>query len=568
MQALSCGYYFFFLSTLLALWLVWFAVGRWPARRVLTLTIVWIVAALPLVPVLRGYQTILRDTYGFSRGLEEVGLYGADLAGLLHAPGDSLLWRWLHVTTRGESEIFPGLTVMILTLLAIRMAGPFAERQDAPRARTVRRIFAGLFVVLVGIWIIPIVHGPWRLTVAGVRLFSVARPDKPLMLAVLAAFGYLATLPRMRSAVRGRSPLTFYLIAAFLMWFLALGPDPSLLNMRVLYQAPYGWLMRLPGFDGLRVPARFWMMTIVCLSAIAALGLDQFRGRARRTAVSLATLGLLLDGWPGVFNVLPRPDLRPSPPGVAVRLNLPITDDEDALSLYQQPFDPVPVYNGFSGYAAPHYPAMREMLKLHDARILQAMSANGPLGIVIDHDADADGTMRQFVLGFRGVVREQAHPAWSSYRLPASGIAPPPDEAGRPLAMKALTAFPSQPHAARAVDGNRTTRWSGGVQTQQADFTIELEQPTYVGQVVIELGPFLTDYAQRLRIEISADGSSWETIFLGDTRLQAYYAAVRHPKEIPVVFPIGRDNVRFVRLQQTGWGTHDWSIAEIRVTGR
>src|SRR5439155_6820612 len=45
--------------------LVWFAVGRWPARRVLTLTIVWIVAALPLVPVLRGYQTILRDTYGF-----------------------------------------------------------------------------------------------------------------------------------------------------------------------------------------------------------------------------------------------------------------------------------------------------------------------------------------------------------------------------------------------------------------------------------------------------------------------------------------------------------------------
>jgi hypothetical protein len=57
----------------------------------------------------------------------------------------------------------------------------------------------------------------------------------------------------------------------------------------------------------------------------------------------------------------------------------------------------------------------------------------------------------------------------------------------------------------------------------------------------------------------------WETVFEGDTALQAYYAGVRHPREMPLVFPVGRDAVRFIRLQQVGWGTHDWSIAEIKV---
>jgi hypothetical protein len=372
----------------------------------------------------------------------------------------------------------------------------------------------------------------------------------------------------MRSAVRGRSALTFYLLAAFATWFLALGPDPSLMTTRVLYQAPYGWLMRLPGFDGLRVPARFWMMTLVCLSATAAIGLDQLRGRTRRTAIAIAAAGLLIDGWPGTFTLFPRPDARTSPADVAFRVNLPMTDDVDAMSLYWQTKDRVPIANGFSGYGAPHYYALRQMMRARDPRILEALAAAGPVGVVIDYAADADGELRRFLGSFPAAVRIESDAAWSSYRIPVSTAAPPPDRSGRPLAIKSLTAFPSQPHAVRAVDGDLSTRWSGGVQTGQADFTIELEQATYVKQVIVELGPFMTDYAQRLRLDVSGDGSSWQTVFLGDNALQAYYGALRHPKEIPIVLPIERDGVRFVRLQQTGWGTHDWSIAEISVMGR
>ena len=144
-------------------------------------------------------------------------------------------------------------------------------------------------------------------------------------------------------------------------------------------------------------------------------------------------------------------------------------------------------------------------------------------------------------------------------------VEPLPDAAGEPLRIKALDAYPSAPHTPRAVDGNLKTRWSGGVQRASADFTIELEQPEHVAQVVTELGEFWTDYPQRLRLDVSSDGVRWETVYLGDTALHAYYGALRHPKTVPLVFSIGRDNVRFIHLIQLGWGTHDWSIAEVRV---
>jgi hypothetical protein len=162
------------------------------------------------------------------------------------------------------------------------------------------------------------------------------------------------------------------------------------------------------------------------------------------------------------------------------------------------------------------------------------------------------------------VVRNESD--WSSYRLPASPSPPVlPDREGSPLRIKALLTFPSPPHAVRALDGDLRTRWSGGVQHQSADATIELESVTHVGQVVIELGGFATDFAARLRIDVSADGVTWETAWIGDTALHAYYAAVRRPREVPLVFPLNRDGVRFIRLSQVGFGTHDWSIAELHV---
>jgi hypothetical protein len=347
---------------------------------------------------------------------------------------------------------------------------------------------------------------------------------------------------------------------------LALGPDPTFFNMRALYQAPYGWLMRLPGFDGLRVPARFWMMSLACLSVLAALAINRLSGRRRQVVTAVAALGLCLDGWPREFVVRPAPDRRPTPPGVYARLDLPMTDDRDALALYQQTFDAVPLLNGFSGYGAKHQYALREMLDANDHRILQAVTTRGRLGVVIDHATDEKGLYRRFVSTYPGAVVHETHPSWSSYIVPANGGGDMlPDRIGRTVPIKSIEAFPSPPNAPRAFDGNLKTRWSGGVQKAAADFTVEIADPGRVGQIVTVLGEFMTDFPMRVRLSVSPDGTTWENVYEGDTMLHAYYAALRHPLEVPVVLPINRDNVRFIRMQQIGWGTHDWSIVEVEV---
>lgn len=567
LQSLANGYFFFFFSVLLLGWFVWFAVGRWPIAKLGVVAAWFAGAALVLSPTLIGYRHILTDIYGFTRPLEEIQHFSADVASLLHATDELLVWGWVHAIRRPEGELFPGPTIAALAVFAVVAAAPWAGHPESTRTRWwLRRVFAAAFVLLVAASILPIIYGSWRLSIGGLRLLSIARADKPLTLAMFAGLAWMATLPRVVDAARRRSPLAFYAFGAFAMWVFALGPDPTVFDRRAIYQAPYGWLMRLSAFSGLRVPARFWVMALLCLTALAALAIDRLRGRARVVVASLAVIGLALDGWPREFQVHAEPEHRPVPPGVAFRLDLPMTDDRDALALYQQTLERVTLYNGFSGYGAPHQYAMRELLIAHDPRILRAMTSAGSLGVVIDHESDPDGGYRKFVTSYPGAALYETHDRWSSYRLPAGGTGDLlPDETGTPVGIKSLDAYPSPPHAPRAMDGNLETRWSGGVQKSSADFTIELAEPGPVRQLVTDLGAYYTDFPMRLRIDVSPDGAQWETVFLGDTALHAYYAAVRHPKRVSIVYPIARDRVRFIRLTQLGWGEHDWSIVELRV---
>jgi hypothetical protein len=566
MQSLSSGYFMFFLAVLLALWFAWFALGRWPIRLFVAAAVSFGIAAVVLLPFLLGYQQILRDLYGFKRSLFEIRFYSADVAGLLLASEDLLLWGWLHVIQRPESGLFPGLTIVALAAYAIYDARPFVSTGESLRQRRIKIVLLVAFVLLLVATAIPLVYGAWRLTIGGVRLLSIGRADKPFTLALIAGLALLLLLPRVRAAISRRSLLAFYLIAALILWVCALGPDPTVMDRRFIYQAPYGQLMRLPGFDGLRVPARFWTMTLACLSVVAGLAVQRMRPSRRQLFAGIACAGILLDGWPRRFIVVDTPELRPSPPGVTSRIDLPINDDIDTQALYRQMFDQVPMHNGYSGYIAPHYYALRALFDERDPRILDELSRSGPLAVIVDHAADTDGALRQLVESRPGVETVRTSRAWSSYRIPRTTTdTDVADRQGTPVRIVSLSTFPSPPHAERALDGQLDTRWSGGVQQQSADATIDLGEVTRVGQIVIDLGGFVTDFPNKLRIEVSADARSWDVAWTGSTALHAYYGAIRHPREVPLVFTLNRGGVRYIRLTQVGFGTHDWSIAELHV---
>jgi F5/8 type C domain len=567
LQGLCCGYFTFFLAVLVALWFLWFAAGLWPVRRLATAAAAFAAGAIVIAPFLLGYQTILRGTYGFKRSIGEMRAFSADVASLLSAGEDLLVWSWVRVFERPEANLFPGLTIVLLVGLALRAARPFSSGEPDPRwIAMVRRTLAVILILLLAASALPFAFGSWQLAIGGIRLVSIARGDKPLSVALAVALALLAFLPGVRAAFRRRSAAAFYLLAAILTWIFTLGPDPTIMDHRLLYRAPYSWLMLLPGFDGLRVPARFWTMTLACLAVTGALAVHRLEGSTRRIVVTLAILGLLIDGWPKRFTVVDAPPVRPSPADAALRLDLPITELGDPQTLYQQMFDPKPLVNGFSGFTPPHYGAMKALLDEGDPEILRILASRGPLGVVVDHAADAGGAQRAMVAAFQGTKTVQSERDWSSYLIPR-GEAPagPPDVSGSPVRIRAATASSEKAPAARAIDGNLDTAWSAAKDTPGIAFTIELEESTHVAQLVLALGQYAGDLPGRVRIDVSPDGSRWDTVWSGSAALPTYYAAMRHAREVPVVFPIGRDNVRSIRIEQPAASRHDWSIAEVRV---
>jgi hypothetical protein len=61
----------------------------------------------------------------------------------------------------------------------------------------------------------------------------------------------------------------------------------------------------VPGFDGLRVPSRFFMLAVLCLAVLAGLGASTIIARARRVGTALVLVAgalILVEAWPVGFD--------------------------------------------------------------------------------------------------------------------------------------------------------------------------------------------------------------------------------------------------------------------------
>lgn len=106
---------------------------------------------------------------------------------------------------------------------------------------------------------------------------------------VTLSIGVVALLLALHGAVRGEPANRYRMLAlAGLLFLIALGQ----------YTPVHGWLYRwVPGFDRLRAPGRFLFLVALCLSVLAAMGVDRLiRERKRPLALIIvaATLAVLL----------------------------------------------------------------------------------------------------------------------------------------------------------------------------------------------------------------------------------------------------------------------------------
>ena len=571
MQALSCGYYLFYLSVLVGLWLPWFVSGPASRRLLLRLGAIWAAVALVLVPVLYGYWHFQR-AYGLRREITEIVSFSADVASLLKAPDSLRFWGWLNVVEHPESQLFPGLTVTALVVAGLVAGWRSAAREKIGRLK-IARVFVLLAILFFAIAASPFFFGPWKIEIAGVRLLSVGTPHKPLSLGLLFLIVAAAMHPSVRTAWRRRSALAFYALAAIAMWLFSLGPAPTLLNNPVIYKAPYAWLMLLPGVDSIRVPARFWMLAAMCLAVAAGLALRQLTTRWPRMTRALpvvACVGVLADSWPAPIRLENPPASRPAHTRAVARLELPAGPSHDPTALYRAIEHRRPLLNGYSGYFAPHYWPLRYLLQEHDPALLTRLSALGPIEVVVEHAYDEGGRWRQFLLSHPQVTLVHREEQYSTFRVERGRyVGALPSIPGTPLPIASIASEINGAIVGAMTDGDAGSRWHAGRAQRPGDeFIADLGASRTVNGAELLIAGFNADFPRKLAIETSTDAQTWSPAWRGSAGLVAFSAALEDPLNVPMPFIFEPRAARYVRFTQLDHEeTYYWSVAELRIVG-
>jgi hypothetical protein len=550
-QGASNGYFLVYFSLLVGLWVLWFLAARRRWREARAIALAMAAAALPLAPILYRYVEA-HDALGLSRNLGEIAAYGADIAAPLCAPAGLTFWGWLRVACAQEGELFAGAGLLALcAIAAFRRAEPrsaASEHAHSPETSRLRvlavRVALTIAFVYICIALSVVAAGPWRID-AGSLHASASSVDKPATVAFVLLLAAVLLSRRFHDIVRRGDSATFYLLAALSCWILSWGPFPRLLGATALYQAPFAWLLQLPGVGGLRVPARFWMMTITCLVVFMGIAVARtLQERSRRwqiAFVALASPALAMDGWMPI-PAAPVPTLGATPPPAATVAVLPIGDRAlDAAVVYHAVTGGWRAVNGFSGYEPVYYEALRTLSDDRDPRALEPFVALGDLHVV------------NRLTG----ARER--------RRRGTGTAvPSPSGVRRPLQAMLASCAPDE--TALAHDHRIDTAWVCGTQMVDHQVTADLGAVVSVGSIVHAIGAAGAFFPRHLIVETSADGEAWSEAWSGSLAYPVLHAALAAPRETRAVLAFPRRDARFVRLRQTGrHPLNYWAIAEFEV---
>ena len=572
LQALANSYYLLFFPALIALWLVWF--GRAAPQRALALAGTWAICSLPLAPILWTYSRVHR-ALNLTRELREIESFSADIASVFTTTPEMIVWHRLSNADYPEGQLFPGALALLLVAaaMAVALARGRGGRRSASAFTLARYLCLALAAVVAAVAISTIWIGPWQFP-AGHPIISVSSLEKPLDVAAILVVLALAATAAFRDRWRVQSAFAFYVVAAVVMFALSLGPHPRLAGMPILYRGLYSPLLRLPGFSAIRVPARFGMFAILCLSIAAAFAFARLTAALslsrQRLAAAVCVIVIGVESWPAVPLTTPAAPipalLRTDLTGAVMELPLGASW-LDAPAQFRAITHGRAVVNGYSGYPPPHYRLLSIALRLNDADVLFGLTEKAPLLVAIDRREQFDR--------WRGLVERQhgEHVAddgsWSIYRIAQAPDASAPADV-KPLPIQAIVPSAGREGVARLMDGDLRTEWnSQRVQAGGEFVVVDLGAERYVAAIRLAQGPFVADYPRHVAVDCAADGGDWTPCWNGSIAGRLLRNLIDDPGTAAASIPIERDRVRRLRLTQTAVDPlNGWSIAELSVLGR
>ncbi len=458
------------------------------------------------------------------------------------------------------------------------------------------------------------IHPPialWR------RLPYVAKPGGPEGeifpgVAALALAGLALWPRRSTSHLTRRDLVPLYAGVGLVALVLSLGTRPTAWGWPLPIGAPYRWLFAyLPGFDGLRVPARLSVVVLLAIAVLAGAGvarlLEILSPRLRWATMAIVAALVLLEGDGGALPLAfltphGRPDraayewIRDHEPGPL--LELPADQADGGLRTFQYQFQTLvhrrPIVNGASGYQSalqafvggPASP-LADFDRFGDA--LRMLRALGVRNIVVHPDAYADRDLAEATLDRLRRDREQtsetaAFPGLVVFRLApwrsdagANGDAAPP-AAAEPREPRAIAAASFRAEAShnsdalgRAFDGDLETRWLTG--TRQAGdewMAIALDRPRDVARVrILTSLRSLGDYPRELIVEVAEGPEPFRPLYRGTVVVQLGQGLVRDPLRGPIDIWLPPNRSARLRIRQVGQTrTWFWAVDELSLWER
>ena len=236
------------------------------------------------------------------------------------------------------------------------------------------------------------------------------------------------------------------------------------------------------------------------------------------------------------------------------RLELPVNPVHDATVLYRATAHRRPVFNGYSGYFAPHYWALQYLLDQHDPA-----RADAALGVRTPRGGDRSRSRRRRRVAHvrrqpsagragprGGRLHDVSHPA----RAP---VGPLPKIEGEPLPIASISAAANAALVGAMTDHDIITRWHAGREQRPGDsMTVDLGQPRTVHGAETLIAGYVADFPRQLSIETSLDGQVWSPAWSGGTAIMALSAALEDPLNVPLPFPFEPRSARYLRFTQTG----------------
>ena len=609
LQGLACIYYgLFFLTILILIIPLGLFLFSQPIRSssLVKLFLPLIGSAVVLLAFSLPYLSFMR-TFHLDRGAQK----GAEIANYFAVSDKNLfLGKLLSPLGKHEHWLFPGIA-------AVAFAG-YALYRKRSLFRLSPRILRYVFIGLVGLGLLMLavtkISGgvSWRLGFLSISLHDLA---KQALFVVIPGIIYVvvALLTFLRKKGPGiiveEKNLIFYIFLLLWSYLLSLGNFFSFAgDSTAVVPLPFSFFSSfIPGFRGIRVPARYAIFVIFSVGVLAGYGLKYFSRIIKKRRVQiLFTVGLVIflnleylsipfqkktvpvkNGVPPVYSWLKKS------PGRFAVLELPFFPEisDECIYMYFSLSHRKNIVNGCSGfiplshqYLIPeifkNFPSrpcldilgslsvkyvilhMKMWTKEQGARVLDKIKQgfSGDLKLVSEFRSDLgsrddlsplfqDDRVFEVVRKNNNVEKKER----ATFKVPGSDWE--------------IATSQNQDQLLFLRDDNPETKWTAGEPKRNGQFMlVKFREPIAVSRVSLGLGRFYYGFAEGFRVETSSDGVNWKIVKNAYSKVEFTLNSLRYPSASEQVLNLRGKKIRYLKIVQVGQDVkYIWTVAEMKI---